>query len=361
MNEKNENLAKLRKIIDSIDSKVIQLLNERFEIAMKIGRMKEQILDPDREAKVLSHVENLASQLVISAEFSKRLYKLILEESRRLQANPTKLIGFQGEHGAYSEMAARVFEKNIGQALVTIPCRSFEDVIEQVEANVLDFAVIPIQNSLEGQIQSAINAFLESNLFVVGEVVIQIDHCLMALSEVNLKDIRYVYSHPQALAQCRKFLKRLSLEPIEFYDTAGAAKYISNEKVTNAAAIASSLAAKIYGLEIIKESIQDYPYNFTTFWILSRTKNETGSKASVIFLLEDKPGTLLKVLQFFKSHDVNLTRIVSVPARNQPNVYRFFVDFEAEKVMDYIESFIQELESIVQDLRFLGLYDKFTG
>ncbi|MCX7654727.1 MAG: prephenate dehydratase [Fervidobacterium sp.] len=359
--EKRIQIEKLREVIDSIDSKLIHLLNQRLELAIKIGRLKDNIYDEKREQEVLNHVKNLCSNLLVGEEFCVQLYEKIMEKSKQLQESNVKLIGFQGEHGAYSEISGVKFGEKIFSdraKFATIPLKSFEEVIQNVEHDIIDYGVLPIQNSLEGPINTATYALLESNLNVVAEVILPINHCLLILPDVDPKEIKFVYSHPQALAQCRNFLKRLSLQPLEFFDTAGAAKKLADERNSNAAVIASKLAAKIYGLEVLKDNIQDYPYNKTSFWILSKVMNNHGSKCAITFLLEDKPGALLSVLELFKLRNINLTRIVSLPSRNEVNEYRFFVDFETQNVDD-LEKFLKTLAEKTKQLRVFGLYDSF--
>ncbi len=357
--EKKMQIEKLREMIDTVDNKLIQLLNERFELAVKIGRLKEHVYDEKREEIVLKHVRELCANLLVGEEFCVELYQKIINRSKQVQSADIKLIGFQGEHGAYSEIAGLKFARiTNAEKFTTLPFKSFEEVIQNVESGILDYGVLPVQNSLEGPINSATYALLESDLNVVAEVTLPINHCLLILPEGDPKEIKFVYSHPQALAQCRNFLKRLSLQPVEFFDTAGAARKLSSERITNAAAIASSLAAKIYGLEILKDNIQDYSHNRTSFWILSKHMNKNGSKCAVTFLLEDRPGALLTVLELFKVREINLTRIISLPSRNQPNEYRFFVDFQTTNV-ENIEEFLGILQAHTKELRLLGLYDSF--
>ncbi|ODN30015.1 bifunctional chorismate mutase/prephenate dehydratase [Fervidobacterium thailandense] len=361
MDERTTELARLREIIDTLDTKILLLLNERFEIALRIGRLKGSIVDPVREDEVLSHVRSVSNELLVGSKFAERMYASVLQRSRELQSGSAKLIGFQGEHGAYSEIAALKFIAEVlRERAVTLPFRTFEDIIDNVERGLIDYGILPVQNSLEGPIPSATYALLESDLYVVCEIVLPIRHCLLTLPETDPRNIRFVYSHPQALAQCRNFLKRLSLESVEYYDTAGAARKLASERMSNAAAIGSELAAKIYGLEVLKESIQDYPHNRTSFWILSKETRATGSKCAVTFLLEDRPGALLGVLEYFKSREVNLTRIVSLPSRSEPHVYRFFVDFETERVLDSFDVFVAGLKAKTMELRMLGLYDSLV-
>ena len=174
--------------------------------------------------------------------------------------------------------------------------------------------------------------FIETELKIVGEIKIPIHHCLLALPETEYRDLKIVYSHPQALAQCREFISRHKLEPRPFYDTAGAAKMLSEDRPDAACAIANKLCAELYHLEIIQENVEDHESNSTRFVILSRDESsEPGNKCSIMFSLKDEAGALFSILKIFSDRAINLTRIESRPHRNDPGNYVFFTDFEGSR------------------------------
>jgi len=256
-------IQEIRKRIDLIDFEIINLLHRRMEMVLRLRRLKGSISEPEREMEVLGNVRRY-SQGIMLPEFAGRLYAEIIDESKRIQQQDLKLIGFQGEHGAYSEVASLAYEPS----LMPIPCREFREVFEEVGTGQLDFGIVPVENSLEGAITQVNDLLIETELKIVGEISIPVHHCLLALPDVEYRNLRVVYSHPQGLAQCRGFIARHGLEPRPFYDTAGAARMLSDERPQDAGVIASRLCAGLYHLEVIEEDIEDHESNTTRFVVL---------------------------------------------------------------------------------------------
>lgn len=350
------NLEEVRKNIDKIDKELLKLMCERFEYALRAKKLKGYVYDPKREQEVLAKVKS-QSKMFLSPDFSEKLFKQIINESRSIEECAHKLIGFQGEHGAYSEIAARTFNPLI----ISIPCLEFEDVFEGVENNEFDFGIVPVENSLEGAVSQVNDFLVETKLKIVGEVKVPIHHSLIAAPETNYQEIKIVYSHPHALGQCRSFIVRNKLEPRPFYDTAGAAKMIAKEMPRNAAAIASKLAAEFYNLQIVKENIEDYESNSTRFLVLSKEKsNEKGNKCSIAFSTKHEPGALFKILQLFAKEEINLTRIESRPIKSDPGKYTFLVDFEGSDQEKKIANMLVVLKSNSEMFNFLGCYKQWS-
>src|SRR5919107_732808 len=208
-------------------------------------------------------------------------------------------IGFQGELGSYSEIAAfRYFSNTQSQF---IPFRSFQELFDNVENSSLDAAIVPIGNSIEGSVNETYDLLVEKHLFVKGEIYQRIRHCLIANKESI--EIKTVYSHPQALAQCRNYIRKKSLEPIPSYDTAGSVKLIKENSLFHAAAIASKRAADIYDMKIIEECIEDKNNNFTRFLVISKIPDchSNADKTSIIFSVSHIPGSLFLILKEFAS------------------------------------------------------------
>ncbi|MFH0889367.1 MAG: prephenate dehydratase [Planctomycetota bacterium] len=352
MTDMKIDLNEVRKKVDLIDFRIIKLLNERMEYVMRIRKLKDVVTDPKREQMVIGNIQK-HSQGLVRPDFSEKLFNEIIMESKRIQEQNLKSIGFQGEHGAYGEVAVISFDK----AMVPLPCREFSDVFEVVSEGQIDFGIVPVENSLEGAVTEVNDLLVMTDLKIVGEVKLPIHHSLLALPETDYREIKMVYSHPQALAQCRGFLSRNNLEPIPFYDTAGAAKMISDTRAKAAAAIASKSCAELYNLEIIKEEIEDNKSNFTRFLILAKEPSkEPGNKCSIVFSTKHEAGTLFTVIEIFSDADINLTRIESRPIRNDPGKYAFFLDFQG---LDRDTKVIKALESVQQKsvmFKFLGCY-----
>lgn len=344
------NLNSLREDIDRIDSRILALLNERLEKALLTRSFKRSVEDRGREAIVLERVRRSA-RCAMAPEFAESLYRLIIDECRGIQSRATRLVGFQGDHGAYSEAAARAWDKDAA----AIPCRDFSDVFEGVQEGYFDFGILPVENTLGGIVGPVNSILINTDLRIVAAVDMPIRHCLMALPGADHREIRSAYSHPQALAQCRRFLERNRLEAVHFYDTAGAARMVAEERPKAIAAIASSFAAELYGLEIIKEGVQDAENNRTRFFVVAReAAPEGGNKCSVVFFTEDKAGALFRALEIFATAGINLTRIESVP--DKPGDYAMFIDFEGSDRDPAVADALASAARSTRDFRLLGCY-----
>ena len=351
----DDDLENIRRKIDMIDWDIMQLLNQRMEISVRSRKLKRQILDPAREEQIVGNVKKYSYSLV-GPEFSERIYRQIMEESRNVQGKNLTLIGFQGEHGAYSEAASLIY----GPSLIPLPCKEFYDVFHEIVTGQLDLGIVPVENSLEGPVTQVNDLLIETELKIVGEIKIPIHHCLLALPETEYRDLKIVYSHPQALAQCREFISRHKLEAKPFYDTAGAAKMLSENKPDAACVIANKLCAELYHLEIIQENVEDHESNATRFVVLSRDENsEPGNKCSIMFSLNDEAGALFSVLKIFSDRAINLTRIESRPHRNDPGNYVFFMDFEGSDKDEKVADALKAVQEKTKSYKFCGCYKSY--
>ncbi len=269
-------------------------------------------------------------------------------------------IAFQGEPGAYSEAAALRFSDHAD----LLACEAFEDVFAAVASGKATHGILPVENSIGGSIHRNYDLLLENDLPIVGEVTLPITHNLMALPGTALKDVRRILSHPQALAQCERFLRGMSGVSVEAtYDTAGSAKLVKEQKLTDAAAIASERAAKVFGLEILRAEIQDYSDNITRFLLISRT-GETGDhvdKTSVVFSLPNEPGSLFKALSVFALRDIDLTKIESRPIRGRPWEYLFYVDIPIGRHDLRCARALVHLAEFARSMRTLGSYPSWKS
>ncbi len=345
-------LNEISRKIDKIDRELLVLLQERMGLSLRSKKFQEAAGDTDLETTTLERMERMNLDL-IKRSFSQQLLKTIIEESKRLQDEDRQLIAFQGEHGAYGDVASRLLVPDGAY----IPCLEFIDVFRGVEEGYLDLGVVPVENSLEGAVTQVNDLLTVTELNVVGEVKVDVNHCLLATEATDYREIRVVYSHPQALAQCRDFLMRNKLEPRPYYDTAGAAKMLARENPKAAAAIASPLCAELYNLDVIKEGIEDGPSNSTRFLLLSREPySGKGDKTSIIFAVAHEAGQLYGVLKLFADANINLTRISSMPLRSDPGNYSFFLDFEGSEVAPKIAEVMRKLEEMAIALKNLGSY-----
>lgn len=277
---------------------------------------------------------------------------------KKPKAGKQKLkVAFQGERGAYSESAVRAF---FGDDTKVKPCRDLIEVFESVHKQEAQFGVVPIENSLEGSVNQTYDLFLTHNLKVSGEIVIRISHCLIANPDTSLEKVKTVYSHPQALAQCRTFLERLGSELIPTYDTAGSVKMLKEKGLKDAAAIASERAAKIYGMKILARDIEDTPANYTRFFVVSKDDApKTGKdKTSIIFAATHTPGALYHALEEFEKRKINLTKIESRPTKQKPWEYNFYLDFEGHRTEKNCAEALQALGEKASFLKILGSYPR---
>jgi len=346
----------IRKKISKIDRELLVLLQERMGLALRSKKFKETLSDPQQENDMLARAQRLNLDLIEST-FTRRLLKTIIAETKRLQDEDRSLAAFQGEHGAYGEVAARQLVPDGAY----IPCLEFIDVFRGVEDGYFDLGVVPVENSLEGAVTQVNDLLTTTDLKVIGEVKVAVSHCLLATEATDYREIRQVFSHPQALAQCRNFLMRNKLESRPYYDTAGAAKMLARENPRAAAAIASSLCAELYDLEIIKESIEDGPSNSTRFLLLSREPHPDNSdKTSIIFAVPHEACRLYAALRLFADAEINLTRIASMPLRSDPGNYSFFLDFEGSDKDAKVAAVLQEMEGLTKWMKYLGSYPADT-
>jgi prephenate dehydratase len=264
------------------------------------------------------------------------------------------VIAYQGERGAYSEQAAR---QEFGQTS-TLPCRTFLDITDALQNGRADFGMLPVENSLAGAVIPAYDLLIDYDLHIQAEVILRVEHCLMALPGTRLADLRYVRSHPQALLQCAATLRRMGLEPVEYYDTAGAARDLAADPRPQTAAIAGALAAETYGLEILARQLEDQDANFTRFFVLGpdAPARRDPSKTSIILTTRHVPGALHAALGELAQRNINMTKIESRPRRNRPWHYLFYVDFEGHEDDEPVREALLGILRHASFLKVLGSY-----
>jgi len=284
-------------------------------------------------------------------------------------------VAFQGERGAYGEMATLHYFPE-GKLL---PLKSFQDVFDAIGSGKVEYIVVPVENSIEGSINEIYDLLLQTKMNVIAEIYQRVRHCLIANKDA--KNIRYVYSHPQALAQCREYLQKKRLKPVPAYDTAGAAKMIKEKKMMDSAAIASRRAAQLYDMEVLDEGIEDRKNNYTRFFVLSSKKktekkkkekslkndlhdiddHEDGHptyKTSIIFSVRHIPGALFGILGEFAVRRINLTKIESRPTKETPWEYNFYVDFDGHLQSKAVHEALLSIKSKTSYIKVLGSYKK---
>jgi prephenate dehydratase len=267
-------------------------------------------------------------------------------------------IALQGVSGAYGEMAAIQVAEHNGREPRAEGLRTFHEVFTAVRTGKVDLGVVPVENSLAGAIYQNFDLLLETDLHVAREVVVRVSHCLMTLPGVKLEDVKRVYSHPQALAQCDGFLASHNLRPIEAFDTAGSALELKERGARDEAVIASRRASELYGLEILQAGIEDESFNFTRFFVLSKSESERTAderfKTSLVFAVRHKPGALVESLACLEG--LNMTKIESRPRRDRAWSYVFYVDVEGHATDPDVSAALVRLLQKATFVKVLGSY-----
>lgn len=265
------------------------------------------------------------------------------------------IVAFQGEHGAYSEQAVR---QHFGPDVQTLPCRTFLEISDALQGGRAQFGMLPVENSLAGLVVPAYDMLIDYDLHVQAEAILRVEHCLMAPPGTELPDVRQVRSHPQALMQCETALRRLGLDVVEYYDTAGAARDLAAAPQPGVAAIASALAAETYGLDILVRHLEDHDFNYTRFFVLGLDypPRREPSKTSIILTTRHVPGALYASLGELAKRDINMTKIESRPRRNKPWQYLFYVDFEGHEEDEAVQQALLGILKHASFLKVLGSY-----
>jgi len=350
-------IDELRRKIDEIDEKLIELLNKRTELVKEVIEIKEKekksVFDPSREKKIIERLINKnkgilkPEDLKIFMESIFKIYRGMFKEIK---------VAYLGPEGTFTHLAAM---KKFGEKAKYIPVKTIDEVFKEVEKKRADYGVVPIENSIEGIVTHTLDVFLESDLKIISEISLEIHHYLLS-REKSIKRIKKIYSHPQAIAQCRNWIGE-NLPDAEIYETEStisAVKKVIKEK--NAAAIASEIASSMYNLNIIAERIEDFRENITRFLVIGNEFAEkTGNdKTSILFSIKDRVGALHDILSYFKEEKINLTKIESRPSKKKAWEYVFFVDFIGHKDDINVKKALRNVEKSSIFLKVLGSYPK---
>lgn len=347
-------LKNLRKQIDEIDRKIIGLLNERAKLALAIGKLKKQkgkqVYAPDREKEIYELIIK-KNKGPIPKPSLKAIYREIMSATLNIE-QPVK-VAYLGPPATFTHLASL---KKFGSSVTHIPCDSITDVFLEVEKGRAGYGVVPIENSTEGVITHTLDMFIDSELKICSEVSLEISHNLLA--KAKRVKIKKIYSNPQVFGQCRHWLEENlpGIEHIEVSSTTRAAELASTAK--NAAAIAGSLAAEVYGLKVIATSIEDSAQNMTRFLIITKEEVESTSndKTSIMFSIKDRIGALHNMLTPFRKYKINLTKIESRPSKKKVWDYYFFVDFHGHHKDKNVKKALDELRKTCRFMKILGSY-----
>jgi len=347
-------LKNLRRQIDNVDKKIVKFLNDRSKVTLNIARLKHKsgksIYAPDREREVLKKLA-LMNKGPLNTGALEAIYREIMSSSLALE-KPLK-IAYMGPQASFSHLAAL---KKFGSQVGYVACDNIADVFLEVERDDADYGVVPIENSIEGAVSHTLDMFVDSDLKICAQMILEISHNLLA--NCPKEKIRQVYSNPQVFGQCRLWLQEnlSNADMIEVSSTTRAAQIARKEKYS--ACIASILAASVYKLKVIARDIEDSPHNITRFLVIGKSGvPQTGcDKTSVMFSIKDKVGALHDMLLPFKKYGINLTKIESRPSKKKAWDYYFFMDLEGHQDNPKVKKGLLELENKCKFLKVLGSY-----
>lgn len=348
------NIKECRKKIDAVDGKIVSLLNERAQVTLAIGKekikTKKAIYAPDREKQVLERIQVL-NKGPMNQEGLVAIYREVMSSSLALE-KPLK-IAYLGPQATFTELAAR---KKFGSQVEYIPCGNLANVFAEVENGHCDYGVVPVENSIEGAVTHTFDLLVDSDLKICSQILLEISHNL--LSKEPFGRIKKIYSKPEVFGQCRSWLQANfpNAQCIATASTTMAAQIAAKER--GSACIASSLAAKVYNLQLLKNDIEDSAHNITRFFVISNNDvPPTGrDRTSILFSIKDRVGALHAMLTPFAKNKINLTKIESRPSKKKAWDYYFFVDFIGHREDARVKKALTQLEDMCKYLKVLGSY-----
>ena len=358
MSEENPLLG-LREKIDALDLQIMQAISDRARCAQQVAEVKKGQGDdvfykPEREAQVLRHIMDKNAGPLDNEEMA-RLFRQIMSACLALE-EPVK-VAFLGPEGTFTQEAAL---KHFGDSAVSVPQAAIDEVFREVLAGSCNYGVVPVENSTEGVISHTLDSFMDSSLKICGEVELRIHQHFMTGPNTNKDTITRVYSHAQSLAQCRQWLNSNypNIERVAVSSNAEAAKRVQGE--WNSAAIAGDMACELYNLEKMWEKIEDRPDNSTRFLIIGREEvpRSGDDRTSVVVSVHNKPGALHDLLEPFRRHNVDMTRLESRPSRNSKWSYVFFIDLVGHLEDKAVADVLAELSTSVAQIKILGSYPR---
>lgn len=350
-----DELEKLRKKIDDVDEAILALLNKRAKIVLKVGEIKRAenkgFYSPQREKEILERLQKLNA-----GPFPNDALKIIFREilSASLSLEKPIDVACLGPLATFTHLAGL---RHFGSSAHFIPVNSIKEVFETVDIGKADYGIVPIENSNEGVVSHTLDMFVDFDLKITAEVMLEVTHNLLSISG-NIKEVRKIYSHPQGIAQCRQWIER-NLPDVQLFEVLSTSKAAEiAAKDPEAGAIASELAAKMYNLNFVERNIEDNKQNYTRFLIISRDSvARTGrDKTSIMLSIKDKPGALYDILSPFKKAKINLSKIESRPSRRKAWEYIFFIDMEGHSDEPKLKRAIEEVKEHCLYLKVLGSY-----
>jgi chorismate mutase/prephenate dehydratase len=353
-------LDTLRDEIDATDDQLLELLNHRAALAERVAAAKQggnrAFYVPARERAIIDRLQDAAT-----GKFPKNAIRPVFQEviSACLSLEQGVRVAYLGPEATFTHQAVK---RHFGTSATTVPCGSIAGAFDEVERGLADFAVVPIENSSEGMVNHTLDSFIASSLTICAEILVDVDHCLIARTGVGESQIERIYSHPQALRQCRSWLNANTPRArlVECASTAEAAQRAKADAA--GAAIAAELAARTYRLEVLRHKLQDALDNITRFLVVGHTTQDApgdgAHKTTLLLALPDQAGSLYRILEPLSAAAINMTRIESRPSRRQPWDYVFFIDVDGHRHDPTIAQVLTQMADICALFKVLGSYRK---
>jgi len=379
MTDSKYSLDTIRAHLNKLDDQLLQLLSERRALSIEVAKSKIKTSKPVRDAKreqqlLVKLIDNGKNKYDLDAQYITKLFHTVIEDSVLLQqsylqnlANPAQSrkpiarVAFLGSRGSYSHLASREYFSRKNTELVELHCDHFKEVTKTVESGHADFGILPIENTSSGSINEVYDLLQHTTLYIVGEVTLPIEHCVLANSDIHLEEIKTLYSHPQPHQQCSEFLSRLKDVTLESCaSTADAMQKVKDLNSHDAAAIGNASSGKLYGLQSVKNNIANQTENHTRFILVARKPVEVSTqipaKTTLIMSTSQAAGSLVETLLVLQRYGINMTKLENRPIIGNPWEEMFYVDLEAHVESKEMQQAIHELTKITQHLKVLGCY-----
>lgn len=369
-------LLPLRENITLLDKKILELIAQRRDLSTQVVHTKIEanipVRDIERERSLIKTLIEQGKSYPLDEIFIKRVYQIIIEDSVLLQQKIlqekinqesvlTAKIAFLGSKGSYSHSAARRYASSHFEQMVELGCTTFKDVFEQVEKGFVDYGILPIENTSSGSINEVYDLLQKTNLHIIGELSLPIDHCILAIPGADLSKIDTIYSHPQPFQQCSHFLEGFPNWKIVYCDsTSSAMEKVLKLNKTNIAAIGNKDGGELYGLQVLEQNFANQKENITRFIVLARkpvdVSDQIPAKTTILMKTGQQAGALVDALVILRNHQIVMTKLESRPIHGNPWEEMFYIDLQGNLESINIQNALKELSSITLFLKVLGCY-----
>ncbi len=379
MAQQKYSLEEIRLRLNELDDNLLKLFSERRQLSIEVAKSKVEtskpIRDAEREQQLLVKLINAGhDKYHLDAQYITKLFHTIIEDSVLLQQSylqnlanpelsrkPLARVAFLGAKGSYSHLASREYFSRKNMELIEVNCGHFKEVASTVESGHADYGVLPIENTSSGSINEVYDLLQHTTLYIVGELTLPIEHCLVATNDIRLEDIKVLYSHPQPHQQCSEFLSRLEGVTLKSCaSTADAMKKVKELNRNDVAAIGNASSGKLYGLQSLQSQIANQTENHTRFIVVARKPVEVSSqipaKTTLIMSTTQHAGSLVETLLVLQRYGINMTKLESRPIMGNPWEEMFYVDLEAQLNSEHMQKALAELTKITKHLKVLGCY-----